>query len=165
MTTERLHVTIVNGTQMRFFRSPMNDGRPDFAWHSTDDLQSAFGLNRTECRVMTTMWWNGPFEDVFHTVDTSDGLVAIAPHCVALAAISSLVELIGIGFAEDIERAYSIGGTDACKKLHGDLRGANLEIWMRAAFDRYDEHDVADSTLDSFASRVRDSVRKFTRQC
>jgi hypothetical protein len=103
------------------------------------------------------------YEDVFHTVETSDGLVVIAPHCVAAAAISSMVELIG-SFAEDIERAYSIGSTDACKKLHGDLRGASLGRWILAAFDRYDEYDVPDSTLDSFASRLRDSLRKFTLQ-
>jgi hypothetical protein len=163
MTTKPLHVAIVTGKQLRFFRSPNNDGRPDFPWHSTDDLQSVFGLNRAQCRIMTTMWWNGPYEDVFHTVETSDGLVVIAPHCVAAAAISSMVELIG-SFAEDIERAYSIGWTDACKKLHGDLRGARLQMWILAAFDRYDEYDVADSTLDSFASRLRDSLRKFTRR-
>jgi hypothetical protein len=165
MTTKPLHVAIVTGKQLRFFRSPNNHGRPDFPWHSTDDLQSVFGLNRAQCRIMTTMWWNGPYEDVFHTVETSDGLVAIAPHCVARAAISSLVELIGISLAEDIERAYRIGSTDACKKLHGDLRGASLAMWMQAAWDRYDEYDVADSTLNSFASRVRDSLRKFTLQC
>ena len=103
-------------------------------------------------------------EDVFHTVETSEGLVAIAPDCVARATISSLVELIGIG-SDDVERAYSIGSTDACTKLHGDLRGASLDMWMQAAWDRYDEYDVADSTLDFFASRVRDSLRKFTLQC
>jgi hypothetical protein len=27
----------------------------------TDDLQSVFGLNRAQCRIMTTMWWNGPY--------------------------------------------------------------------------------------------------------
>jgi hypothetical protein len=59
MTTEPLHVAIVNGKQLRFFRSPNNDGRADFPWHSTDDLQSVFGLNRAQCRIMTTMWWNG----------------------------------------------------------------------------------------------------------
>jgi len=164
MTTEPLHVAIVNDKQLRFFRSPNNDGRPDFPWHSTDDLQSVFGLNRAQCRIMATMWWNGPYEDVFHTVETSEGLVAIAPDCVARATISSLVELIGIG-SDDVERAYSIGSTDACTKLHGDLRGASLDMWMQAAWDRYDEYDVADSTLDFFASRVRDSLRKFTLQC
>jgi hypothetical protein len=165
MTTERLHVAIVNGIQLRFFRSPLNDWRPDFPWHSMDDLQSVFGLNRAQCRIMATMWCSGPFEDAFQTVETSDGLVSIAPHCVAAAAISSLVELPSISFAEDIERAYNIGWTDACKKLHGDLRGAKLEAWMLAAFDRNDEYDVADSTLDAFASRVRDSLRKFALQC
>jgi hypothetical protein len=61
MITEPLHVAIVDDRQLRFFRSPNNDGRPDFPWHSTDDLQSVFGLNRAQCRIMTTMWWNGPY--------------------------------------------------------------------------------------------------------
>jgi hypothetical protein len=43
MTTKPLHVAIVTGKQLRFFRSPNNDGRPDFPWHSTNDLQSVFG--------------------------------------------------------------------------------------------------------------------------
>jgi hypothetical protein len=163
MTTEPLHVATINDKHLRFFRSPNNDGRPEFPWHSTDDLHSVFGLNPAQCRIMATMWSNGPYEDVFHTVETSDELVVIAPHCVTAAAISSMVELIG-SFAEDIERAYSIGWTDACKKLHGDLGGARLQMWILAAFDRYDEYDVPDSTLDSFASRLRDSLRKFTRR-
>ena len=163
MITESLHVATINDNHLRFFGSPNNEGLPEFPWHSTDDLDSVFGLNPAQCRIMATMWSNGPYEDVFHTVETSDGLVAIAPHCVAAAAISSMVELIG-SFAEDIERAYSMGSTDACKKLHGDLRGASIEMWMHAAWDRYDEYDVADSTLDSFASRLRDSLRKFTRR-
>jgi hypothetical protein len=165
MATEPLHVAVVNGKQLRFFRSPNNDGRPDFPWHSTDDLQSVFGLNRAQRRIMRTMWWNGPYENVFHTLETSDGLAAIAPDCVARAAISSLVELIGISFAEEIERAYSVGSTDACKKLCGDLRGVSQDMWIQAAWDQYDAYDAADSTLDSFASSVRDSLKKFALHC
>jgi hypothetical protein len=58
MTNEPLHA-VVDGKKLRFVRSPNNDGRPDFPGHSTDDLQSVFGLNRAQCRIMTTMWWNG----------------------------------------------------------------------------------------------------------
>jgi hypothetical protein len=134
-------------------------------WHSTDDLQSAFELNRPQCRIMRTMWSNGPYEDAFHTVESLEGLVVLAPHCVAAAAISSMVELFGEAFSEDIESAYHIGWTTACNKIHGDLSAARLEIWMQAAWDRNDEYDVADSTLDAFALRVRDSLRKFTLQC
>jgi hypothetical protein len=165
MITEPLHVAIVNDKQFRFFRSPNNDGRPDLPCHSTDDLQSVFGLNPAQCRIMATMWCNGPYEDAFHTVEISEGPVVIAPHCVVAAAISSMVELIGVTFGEDIESAYNVGWTDACKKLHGGLHGDRLQLWMFAAFDRNDEYDIADSTLDAFASRVRDSLRKFTVQC
>jgi hypothetical protein len=165
MTTETLHVAIVNGKRLRFFRSPDNDGHPDFPWHSTDDLQSVFELNRAQRRIMTTMWWNGPYEDAFRIVETSDGPVTIAPDCVAAATIFSMVELIGNELVEDIERAYRVAWAEACKKLHGDLRGANLEMWMHAAWDRCDEYDIADSILDSFASSVRDSLRKFTLRC
>jgi hypothetical protein len=112
MTTEPLHVAIVNDKQLRFFRSPNNDGRPDFPWHSTDDLQSVFGLNRAQCRIMATMWWNGPYEDVFHTVETSEGLVAIAPDCVARATISSLEHFsirLGVARVCEISSAFFFG--------------------------------------------------------
>ena len=56
------------------------------------------------------------------------------------------------------------GGTRRGSERYGDLGGARLQMWILAAFDRYDEYDVADSTLDSFASRLRDSLRKFTRR-
>jgi len=134
MITEPLHVAVVNDKQLRFFRSPLNDGRPEFPWHSTDDLHGVFGLNRAQSRIMTTMWSNGPYEDVFHNLETSEGLVAIAPHCVAAAAISSLVEFIGVTFAEDIERAYNVGWIDACKKLHGGLRGARI-AWSQPSLN------------------------------
>jgi hypothetical protein len=29
-------------------RSRNNDGRPDFTWHSTDDMHRVFGLNRAQ---------------------------------------------------------------------------------------------------------------------
>jgi hypothetical protein len=40
-----LHVGIVGGQPLRFFRSPLNDGRPDLPWHAVDDLQQCLRLN------------------------------------------------------------------------------------------------------------------------
>jgi hypothetical protein len=46
MIIKPLHIGTVAGRTLRFFRTPLNDGRPDFPWHSFDDLNrcpAAFG--------------------------------------------------------------------------------------------------------------------------
>jgi hypothetical protein len=46
MITNPLHVATVGRKQLRFFRTPNDDGRPDFPWLALDDLQQCLGLNR-----------------------------------------------------------------------------------------------------------------------
>ena len=39
MTITPLHIATVGGHPLRFFKTPLNDGRPDLVWHAVDDLQ------------------------------------------------------------------------------------------------------------------------------
>jgi hypothetical protein len=39
MITKPLHVATVGKHQLRFFKTPNDDNRPDFPWHAVDDLQ------------------------------------------------------------------------------------------------------------------------------
>ena len=48
---EPIHIATMGEHQLRFFRRPINDGMPDFPWHSVDDLYSCLGLNREQRRV------------------------------------------------------------------------------------------------------------------
>jgi hypothetical protein len=42
----------VNGYPVRFFKTPLEDGRPDFVWHSVGDLENAIGLSPPEVKIM-----------------------------------------------------------------------------------------------------------------
>jgi hypothetical protein len=44
MLVEPIHVATIRGHQLRFFKTPNNDGRPDMPWHSHDDLIKCVGL-------------------------------------------------------------------------------------------------------------------------
>jgi hypothetical protein len=43
---EPLHIATVGGPPLRFFRSPLNDGRPDLPWPTVDDLHECLRLHR-----------------------------------------------------------------------------------------------------------------------
>jgi hypothetical protein len=55
MITKPLHVATVVGGQLRFFRTPNEDGRPDLPWHSVDDLQQCLGLDRSAREIFQRM--------------------------------------------------------------------------------------------------------------
>ena len=41
-----LHIATVGGHPLRFFKTPLDDGRPDFSWHCVDDLHRCIGRLR-----------------------------------------------------------------------------------------------------------------------
>jgi hypothetical protein len=43
-----LHVATVGGHPLRFFPTPLNDGRPDMPWVAIDDLYRCLGFNRPQ---------------------------------------------------------------------------------------------------------------------
>jgi hypothetical protein len=93
MTARILHIGTVCGNSVRFFKTPNDDGRPDFPWHSVDDLQQALGLNRAARRFFLRKMRNGDWGAAVRTVAMDGGLVTIAPHFVAQGTISAIVEV------------------------------------------------------------------------
>ena len=85
---EPLHVATVGGPPLRFFRTPINDGRPDLPWHAVEDLHRCLGLNRAARKYFLHRLreWKEP-----RTVATADGLVTIAPHFIAQGTIDANV--------------------------------------------------------------------------
>jgi hypothetical protein len=90
MTTKPIYTGIINGHPVRFFKTPMNDGKPDFAWHSTEDLMRAANLDTA---MIEYFMRSTPSDQrsLYRTVATPDGLVTIAPHCVAQGFTGAMV--------------------------------------------------------------------------
>ena len=87
-----LHTATVGGHPLRFFKSPLNDGRPGMPWVAIDDLSRCVGLNRAERRIQMAMFHQiHSFKEVVRTVATSDGSVLIAPHAFARHALEALI--------------------------------------------------------------------------
>jgi len=74
-----LYAATVGGQPLRFFRTPLGDGRPDFPWCGLDDLGRCLGLNRTGWA-----WADG-------WVRTGAGRVSIAPGIYDLRASSAFL--------------------------------------------------------------------------
>jgi hypothetical protein len=120
-----IHTATIRGHRLRFYRTPRNDGRPDLPWHSADDLQACFGLNRQERRAFLQIWRRDHTKRtgfLLQTVATEDGLVTIAPHYAGQGTCSALSKCLGI----DIEDPYGLAATDAMKQICGHLHGEDL---------------------------------------
>jgi hypothetical protein len=140
---EPLHIASIGGHSLRFFRSPLDDGRPDFPWHAIDDLHRALGLDRRARRFFLAKLRSAHGE--LRTVATADGLVTVAPHFMAQGTVDAMVDE---GMAPASARSeYDRAGAAAMKKLARDL---GLEFptdtwlaWMKAAMDRWDSSTAA----------------------
>jgi hypothetical protein len=133
----------IRGHELRFYRTPNKDGRPDLPWHSVDDLCRALGLNRELRRRMKSYFYEGPFEASFRTIKTADGLVVIAPHYAAQGFIGAMKECIGD--VADIEREYGHASASALQKIADELKREGLRFedgsllaWMGKAIHRHE---------------------------
>lgn len=73
-----LHVAIINGKRLRFFRSPVKD--PDMPWVAVDDLPKCFDLGRLAGMLLETIKREPRWADVIRRVSTADAVVTIASH-------------------------------------------------------------------------------------
>ena len=134
---EPLHVATVGGQPLRFFKSPLNDGRPDLPWHAVDDLHRCLGLNRDARRffLRRLRQWGEP-----KTVATADGVVTVAPHFMAQGTVDAMVEE-GVAPAS-VRTEYDRAGADAIRKLMHRVPlefGSNAWFgWMRDAMNRWE---------------------------
>jgi hypothetical protein len=84
---EPLHVAVGGGHPLRFFRTPLNDGRPDLPWVAIDDLGRCLGLSRTDRRVHLRAVHAGS-KAIIRTIATSDGPASIIPVSLALMKLA-----------------------------------------------------------------------------
>jgi hypothetical protein len=141
VTTRPLHTGTVCGHPVRFFRSPNNDGRPDFPWFAIDDLQKAVGLNRQARQFFLHKMRSSNWGNAARTVATDDGRVTVAPHFVAQGFLSASIDK---GMATpSAETDYACAGADAMMKLTAHLQfGTDEWFWfMKAAMNRHEKAD------------------------
>jgi hypothetical protein len=101
-----LHIGPVNGVRVRFFQSPINDGRADLPWLAWDDLLAAFPLPeamRTGFRQQLRSDW----PDAARTVATAEGLAVLVPHFAGQGFVAGMAECLGIDADTDYHLAMS----------------------------------------------------------
>lgn len=84
-----IHTATIGEHQLRFFRRPINDGKPDLPWHAVEDLHRCLGLNRDLRKhfLHRLRAWKEP-----RTVATADGIVTVAPLYMPQGCIDAMVE-------------------------------------------------------------------------
>lgn len=136
MTVSPIHTGTINGKPVRFFKTPMNDGRPDFPWHATEDLMLALNVPR----VLRRQFLRGARQkwgEVHRTIATRDGLVTIAPHFAAQGLVGGTIAVGRAPAKADIEYASEVA--KASKALTGDLGMEATLDYMVAAFHRWND--------------------------
>lgn len=138
--TSPLHVAEINGKKVRFFRTPLKDGKPDFPWHAVNDLASAMGLNSRERKGFLRMLRSGPGAVVV-SIATEGGIAQISPHFMAQGLVEAMVET---GHAAKVaEDQYHKAVFDAGKALElVDGRCGSFEYTL-AAFRRWDDESAS----------------------
>jgi len=134
--TQPLHIAIIRGHQLRFYRTPNNDGRPDLPWHCCDDLYRCMGLARGVRKHFQQQMKRGPFASDFRTVATSGGIITIAPHYVAQGTTASWRQTR----CADIEDEYAFESAQAMEKLTAGLIWPEQVLsWAAAAMKRHEK--------------------------
>jgi hypothetical protein len=138
MITKPLHVATIGRSQLRFFRTPNDDGRPDFPWHAVDDLQQCLGLSDiARDRLQTSYWRDAELRKFYRTIACNGELIVIAPHCAAQGMIGAAIEF---GVAPSRIRAeYQMAGCEAAKKLTAHLSDGDALRWAAATMLRHEK--------------------------
>ena len=143
MIAKPLHVATVGKKQLRFFRTPHDDGWPDFPWHAVDDLQQCLGLDGRASEPLRKAYWeSAEFRTAYRTIATEGQLTRVAPHHVAQGLIDAMIQL---GVAPSTVRTeYENAGVEALVKLtlHLPFQSEVYFAWMKAAIERHDK-DIA----------------------
>jgi hypothetical protein len=136
---EPLHVAAVGQHSLRFFASPLNDGRPDLPWHAVDDLHQCLRLDRRQRRIFLAKLrkWKQP-----HTVATATGIVTLAPHFMAQGTVDAWVE---DGYVPaSVRDEYDHASSEALEKLMLGLTFPSEQwpAWLADAMNRWDDAAV-----------------------
>ena len=134
---EPLHVAVVGGHPLRFFRTPLNDGRPDLPWVAIDDLGRCLGLSRTDRRVHLRAVHAGS-KAIIRTIATADGPASIIPVSMANAAAAALVEDLGRGSPQARAEYQRAAGAALMKLAPRPFASAEeLMAWTNAVTTRW----------------------------
>jgi hypothetical protein len=135
MTVEPLHIATVGGHSLRFFKTPLNDGRPDMPWVAIDDLGRCLGLSRAHRRIHLALLFRA-FKEIVRTVETPDGRVAILPHTIVMAAVEAL--LMKGRTTASARDEYVNASADAMKNFAPSFPSPEaLTAWVNAAANRW----------------------------
>jgi hypothetical protein len=155
MMQSPLHVAEIDGKRLRFFKTPLKDGKPDFPWHSVADLFTAMGLPPHDVQAFLEMRPPPPFPQR-ETVATAEGPVVIAPHYQAQSFIDALIDYgkAPKSFAKDYLNA-SIAVMAILARALG-LRPEEKPFWGMAAMTRWAEEPSpsSDSNNDNDAQAL-----------
>jgi hypothetical protein len=132
---EPLYIATVGGKPLRFFRTPLDDGRPDLPWHCVDDLHRCLGLNRDLRRIFLRKLKSARWPT--RTIAAADGIITIAPHFVAQGTVDAMTDE---GEApKSVGDEYYREGAAALKKLAPfAFRSDEGLDWMKAAMNRWE---------------------------
>lgn len=131
-----IHTGIIAGKPVRFFRTPLNDGRPDFPWHAVDDLMAACNLDRQRRRHFLRMMQKD-HPGTMRTIATPNGIVTVAPHFQAQGLVDAMIH---VGCASSTARRdYDTAIFEAGEK---DQPEASFEYTI-AAFHRWSDEKTA----------------------
>ena len=129
-----LHTGTVNGSPVRFFRSPIEDGRADLPWMAWDDLTAAFPLPaNVQAHFRQSLRTDWP--DVSRTIATITGPVVVVPHFAGKGFIGAMVECLRI----DAEVEYTKSATKALDALMGDRPFDAVIRYVAVALHRWDD--------------------------
>jgi hypothetical protein len=132
-----LHIATVAGHPLRFFRSPLNDGRPDMPWVAIDELGRCVGLNRPDRRIHLALFHQiRAFKEIVRTIATRDGPVTIAPHALAQLTLGAMIDRgrAPASALDDYTKAFAA----AAVQLPGPFASPEAATeWMNAAANRW----------------------------
>lgn len=91
MIKKPLYTQRINGRPLRFFKIPIDDGRPDFPWHSFEDLMSAAKLPQAMLESFLRDA-RRDYPNQVRTIATADGVTTVAPHPHAQGFLAAAVD-------------------------------------------------------------------------
>ncbi|HVI67421.1 MAG TPA: hypothetical protein VM910_33310 [Bradyrhizobium sp.] len=152
-----LHIATVGGHPLRFFCTPLDDGRPDLPWVAIDDLGRCLGLSRAHRRIYLAVFYR-VWKEAVRTVATPDGRVSIVPHTMARASVEALIEDNGWAPASARDEYVSASAGAMMKLPRGPFHSAEaLRAWVNAAMNRWSisGHTVSMAELFPFITTDR----------
>jgi hypothetical protein len=151
-----LHIATVGGQPLRFFKTPLNDGRADFPWHAVDDLQHCLGMDRNMRRVfLRKLKGDAEWGKYVRTIATPDGPVTIAPHALAKPALKALIDTGRVQAPASVRDEYTAAIAEASMKLNaGPLPSPEaVTAWANAMVSRWTPLDKPISVAELFPNK------------